>query len=131
MSALGQKRTASLDLIRARRVVALPFRGASNGADLVLHELSQGHFARGRKSGEDVALIIDADFFRCSDGGIRQWDEGNNFAVLSASDTNSPLEAGIGFIVGLRIRDIDCTFLSTKTLLGRPNCFHSSINFPF
>ena len=30
----------------------------------VLHELSQGHFTCSGKPGEDIALIIDPDFFR-------------------------------------------------------------------
>jgi hypothetical protein len=30
----------------------------------ILHELSQGHFTCSSKPGEDVALIIDPDFFR-------------------------------------------------------------------
>jgi hypothetical protein len=46
-------------------------------------------------------MLLDPDFFRGSDSGIRQWDERNNFAILNAPDPNSRFEARISFVVGL------------------------------
>jgi hypothetical protein len=47
-------RAVTLDT--AHSIVLIPFGS-------VLHELSQSHFTYSSKPGEDVALIIDPDFF--------------------------------------------------------------------
>ena len=67
----------------------------------VLHELSHCHFSLRSKTGKHVALIIDRKFFRRSDSGIYQWNEGRDFAVLDASNPNALPEARIGFVLGL------------------------------
>jgi hypothetical protein len=67
----------------------------------VLHKLPHSHFPLRSKAGEDVTLVIGREFFRLSNGGIRQGNEREHFAILDASNPNARFEAGIGFVIGL------------------------------
>ena len=71
---------------------------------LLLHEPLQVH--RAGVAGIDIAGIVKAGGFqRTQILGLR--NIGRDLAVLGAADADALLEAGIGLLVGLRIRDID------------------------
>src|SRR5580704_16618737 len=71
------------------------------------HKLPHRHFPLRSKAGKDVTLVIGREFFRRSDRRIGQRNEREHFAIPDASNANALIEAGIGFVVGLRIGDID------------------------
>src|SRR5215469_313428 len=73
----------------------------------ILHKLPHRHFPLRSKASKYVTLVIGRKFFRRSDRGVGQRNEREHFAILDASNANPLFEAGIGFVVGLRVGDID------------------------